>query len=178
MENNHFTFCPKCGSKNIKTDKNGRHWTCPDCGFELFNNVAASTAVIIVNDNDEVLFEVRAKEPRKGYLALPGGFCEADETAENSARRECIEEIGFSPEKLTYVGSFPNTYPYNGITYKSCDTYFEAKFPANQEMKTQESEVDGLEWHKVDSEQAAKDLPIAFDAARNALLKWLEDKKS
>ena len=174
MENNHFNFCPKCGSQNIQTLKNGQQWSCPDCDFVFFNNVAASTAIIIVNDRGEALFEVRAKDPRKGYLALPGGFCEPDETGEEAAQRECAEEIGFSPENLKFVGIFPNTYVYREITYKTSDTFFETTLPEGYDFKLQESEVTKLEWHDISSKEAVEKLPIAFESTKRALLNRLK----
>ena len=70
MENNRFNFCPECGSKKIQTLLNGRQWFCPDCGLELFNNVASAVGAILENEKHEILFERRAKEPRKNFLAL------------------------------------------------------------------------------------------------------------
>lgn len=174
MKDNHFNFCPQCGSQEIQTLKNGQQWSCPKCGFVLFNNVAASTALIILNDRGEALFEVRAKDPRKGFLALPGGFCEPDETGEEAARRECQEEIGFQPENLKFVGVFPNIYVYRDFTYKTSDIFFETKLPEGQEFKLQESEVTQLEWHDVSSKEAIEELPIAFESTKRALLERLK----
>jgi ADP-ribose pyrophosphatase YjhB (NUDIX family) len=52
---------------------------------------------------------VRAKEPAKGKLALPGGFVNPDEGAFEGLRRECLEEISWDPgpEAFRYA-SFPN----------------------------------------------------------------------
>ena len=173
MNGNKFNFCPKCGSEKIETLKDGQQWSCPECGFEMFNNVAASTAIIILNDRGEALFEVRAKEPRKGFLALPGGFEEPDETGEEAARRECEEEIGLRPEKLKFVGIFPNTYVYKDFVYKTSDTFFETFLPAGQEFELQESEVQKLEWHDVSTKEAVEELPIAFESTKRALLERL-----
>ena len=175
MEGNRFNFCPKCGSQKIQTLKDGQKWKCPDCGFVFFNNVAAAVGIIILNAKGEVLFEVRAKEPRKGFLHLPGGFCEPDEMAKESTIRECEEEIGFRPKDLKLVGDFPNTYVYRDITYKTCDIFFETTLPEGQEFSLQESEVAELEWHDVSSPEAIETLPIAFESSRKALLKRLEN---
>lgn len=124
---NEFKICPKCESRNIQY-KNNRKWFCPDCGFDLYNNVAAAVGVIIQDRDGSVIFERRAKEPRKGFLALPGGFVDQDESAENAAVRECLEETGITPDRITYIASFPNTYEYKNITYKTCDMFFAASF--------------------------------------------------
>ncbi|MBP5751778.1 MAG: NUDIX hydrolase, partial [Treponema sp.] len=68
MKNNRFNFCPECGSKKIQTLMNGRKWLCPDCGFDLYNNVASAVGLLILNSRGEILMEKRAKEPRKGFL--------------------------------------------------------------------------------------------------------------
>ena len=87
MKNN-FNLCPMCGSKKIEC-KDNRKWECPDCNFDLYCNVATAVGVIIKDKYNNVLFEVRGKEPRKGYYAVPGGFVDFDECAEDAAIREC-----------------------------------------------------------------------------------------
>ena len=94
---NDFNLCPMCGSKTIQ-NKNDRRWFCPDCGFDLYCNIAAAVGVIIQDSKHNILFEVRAKNPRKGYVAFPGGFIDADESAEEAVERECMEEIGVEVE--------------------------------------------------------------------------------
>ena len=83
---NDFKLCPMCGSKKIENHGN-RKWLCPDCGFDLYNNVASAVGVVIRDSYDNVLFEVRAKEPRKGFYAVPGGFVDFNESAEEAAVR-------------------------------------------------------------------------------------------
>ncbi len=177
MKENRFNFCPDCGSKKIQTLSNGRKWLCPECGFDLYNNVAAAVGVILVDKEGNVVFEKRAKEPKKGFLAFPGGFCEPDENAEESARRECLEEIGCKIKDLKYIGTFPNTYVYKDIIYKTCDMFFSAKLPETFEFKPQESEVLSLEMHRVDTLESIEILPLAFGSASLALKKFLELKK-
>lgn len=170
MRNNVFNFCPDCGSRNIQTVQGGRKWQCPDCGLELFSNVASAVGVVLLNGDGKALLVRRAKEPRKGFLAFPGGFCEPDEAAEVSAVRECAEETGITPQRLQFIGAFPNTYEYRGIVYKTCDMFFEARLPGQFELKMQQSEVCGTEWRSIGSEQEIASIPLAFDSARKALL--------
>ncbi|MBP5375925.1 MAG: NUDIX hydrolase [Bacteroidaceae bacterium] len=44
----------------------------------------------------KVLLIERGGEPYKGYWAFPGGFLEMDESAEEGARRELMEETGLT----------------------------------------------------------------------------------
>lgn len=170
-----FNLCPICGGKNVEY-KNMRKWVCADCGFDLYNNVASAVGLIIANSNGEILFEKRGKEPRKGFLALPGGFVDPDETAEEACLRECREELGVIPKNLKYAGSFPNTYEYKNFTYKTCDLFFEAELDG-ENFNPQEEEVSGLVRVPVKTKDDILNAPLAFESAKHILLKWLEAKK-
>lgn len=176
MKDNKFNFCPECGSRSIQTIAGGRKWVCPDCGFDLYNNVAAAVGVIIINGRGEALFERRAKEPRRGYLAIPGGFCEPDERAEDAARRELREELGLMAQTLTFVATFPNTYGYRGAVYKTCDMFFLAKVADATAVRADTGEVASYEWRDVSSAAAVESIPFAFDSSRRALLCMLESR--
>ncbi|MCR5724130.1 MAG: NUDIX domain-containing protein [Treponema sp.] len=173
---NDFSCCPACGSAAIQ-NVNMRKWLCPDCGFDLYNNVAAAVGLVIADESGEVLFERRAKEPRKGFLALPGGFVDPDETAEQACVRECREEIGVEPAYVRYLCSFPNTYDYKNIRYKTCDLFFEAALPPNAELHAQPGEVTGFERLSVCSEADIDALPLAFESARKTLRLWLQRRQ-
>ena len=172
---NDFNFCPNCGGKNIK-NVNMRKWKCDDCGFTLYNNVAAAVGLVIQNEQGKVLFEKRAKEPRKGFLALPGGFVDPNESAEEACFRECREEIGVEPLSVKYIATFPNTYEYKNVIYKTCDIFFEAILPKNAELHAQEGEVLGFEEVLIQSEEDLIDIPLAFESARKTLKLWLNNK--
>lgn len=177
---NDFNFCPKCKSSKIQYKEN-KKWYCPKCGFDLYNNVAAAVGLIIQDLDDSIIFEVRAKEPRKGYLALPGGFCDPDESAEEAAFRECKEETGIKPDSIKYIASFPNTYLYKDIQYKTCDLFFSAQFSKidtliREQMTSQESEVDSIKSIKINNIEEIHSLPLAFDSAKKALRIWFKNK--
>ena len=180
---NKFNMCPECGSKNIEW-RNGKKWLCPDCGFDLYCNVAAAVGIVLYDDEYNVLFEVRAKEPRKGFLCLPGGFVDPDESAEDAVVRECHEELDAEVHGSKFLCSFPNTYEYKNIEYKTCDIFFKTKLPAkykNMEafVKTlhrEESEVVRFEIRKVQNVDDVNALPLAFESAHKTLLKFLEEK--
>ncbi|MCR5385824.1 MAG: NUDIX domain-containing protein [Treponema sp.] len=177
---NDFNVCPMCQSRNI-IYKDNKKWFCPDCGFDLYNNVAAAVGLIIVDIDGSIIFEVRAKEPRKGFLAVPGGFCDQDESAEEAALRECMEETGITPASVQYLTSFPNTYEYKEITYKTCDLFFIAEFnpsslPKGKKiidcMKNQESEVVEFKGIKINSLEDIENFPAAFPSLINTLKVW------
>lgn len=183
---NDFNLCPMCGSKKIEWRDN-KKWLCPDCGFDLYNNIAAAVGIVLYDDDNNVLFEVRAKEPRKGFLCLPGGFVDAEESTEAAIVRECREELGaeIAESDVHYLCSFPNIYEYKSIEYKTCDIFFTAKLPAcykdmNDFVKSlhrEESEVVRFEVHKVKTHEDVESLALAFPSARNTLNKWIDLKK-
>ena len=108
-----FKYCPNCGKEidNGNLLEYKRCWKC-GCGLELFNNVASAVGLVIKMPDGKILFERRAKEPRKGFLAFPGGFVDPDESAEEACVRECMEETGVKPLSLKYIATFPNDYDF------------------------------------------------------------------
>ena len=178
---NDFKLCPMCGSTKIENHGN-RKWICPDCGFDLYNNVATAVGVIIYDKNKNILFEVRAKEPRKGFLAVPGGFVDFEESAEEAVIRECREEIGVPVEGTKFLCTAPNTYVYKNIEYKTCDIFFTAKLPSQYDsiddfiktLHAEKSEVVAFESHKVSSQEDIENLPLAFESARITINNWLK----
>lgn len=166
-------FCPQCGSVGYQY-RERKYWYCPVCLFTYFHNVATSSSVII-EVNGSVLMLVRNRDPSRGMLALPGGFVDPDERAEDAAVRECREETGLEVRDLSFVGTFPNEYAYKGVTYKTCDLYFSGTVPGSLDsLKLDTSEA--LSFQLVRPEEIPT-APIAFESARRAILSWLETKK-
>ena len=102
---NEMKICPSCGKSTLEY-VNSRHWVCGHCDFDLYNNVAAAVGLILYTEDNRVLLEKRAKEPQKGFLALPGGFIDGDESAESACVREVKEEIGLDVVSYRYIGSY------------------------------------------------------------------------
>lgn len=63
------------------------------------------TDAVIVREGRIVLIR-RNKEPFKGMWALPGGFAEEGETAEQCCEREAFEETGLRVRAKKLVGVF------------------------------------------------------------------------
>lgn len=118
-----FRYCPVCGSDGFETNSS-KSRKCRDCGFEYFMNSATSTVAIIEDGMGNVLVCKRAKEPAKGTLDLPGGFCDCMESAERGVAREVMEETGLKVTDVRYLFSLPNVYPYSGINIFTTDLFF------------------------------------------------------
>lgn len=186
MSQNDFNFCPKCGKTSIKNFDDVK-WKCEECGFTLYSNVAAAVGTIISDKDDNILFEIRAKEPKKGLVAFPGGFVDRNESAENAVIRECREEIGIEVKDVHFLCTMPNTYEYKNIVYKTCDMFFTAR-PCSEfsdiselikKLTRQESEVLNFVSYKVKTFEDISKIPLAFDSARKTLeIYVLEKQKS
>lgn len=156
-EGNHllhlFSFCPKCGAKSFveDTEKSKR---CEACGFVYFMNPSASTVAIIIDERDRLLVVRRSKEPAKGTLDLPGGFCDCYETAEEGVRREVMEETGLSVTESRYLFSLPNMYRYSGLDIPTLDLFFLCKVERTEGAKAMDDagEVLWLPWQEVRAE--------------------------
>lgn len=118
-----FQFCPSCGSRGGRavTEK---LFSCPDCDFRFYANPAAAVGGLLVNEAGEVLLIERGKEPAKGKFNIPGGFVDPYESMEDALRREVEEEVGISLSEIEFLASFPNIYPYRGVTYHTVDMFF------------------------------------------------------
>ena len=123
-----FNRCPHCGASEMCFDGIKKLY-CRACSFTFFHNAAAAVAAVLEYGEQIVLIK-RSKEPGKGKLDLPGGFVDPDEGAEEAVRREVKEELGIDLGALTYLGSYPNTYEYKDVTYKTCDLFFSSRIDA------------------------------------------------
>ena len=113
-----------------------------------------------------MLFIRRAKEPAKGLLAPPGGFVDGGERAEEAVCREVREEVGLEITPPQFLGSFPNSYPYLGITYPVLDFFFTAD-AVNPAAAQALDDVESFCWRDPLREIAPEDL--AFPSMRAAL---------
>lgn len=173
-------FCPHCGATGYEY-REKKYWHCPACDFTYYHNVATSASVILECDGKIVML-VRAKNPGKGLLAVPGGFVDPDERAELAAVRECREETGLEAKNLSFVGSWPNEYTYKDVIYKTCDFYFSATVDSASVAANGSFESLQLDGREVSSlslirPEEIRTAPIAFESARLAIIAYLELKK-
>ncbi len=147
-----FEHCPKCGKAfNEDTEKSKR---CEACGFVYYMNPSASTVAVIVDARNRLLVVRRSKEPAKGTLDLPGGFCDCFETAEEGVAREVLEETGLSVTESRYLFSLPNMYRYSGLDIPTLDLFFLCKVADTRGATAMDDagEVLWLPWQEVKAE--------------------------
>jgi len=68
--------------------------------------VTADVAVLRLDELPEILLIQRLDPPFKDMWALPGGFMEMEETLEETARRELMEETGIIAGELIRFDSY------------------------------------------------------------------------
>lgn len=78
---------------------------CPSCGHvtERYRNPYPTADVIVTIDGGIVL--VNRKNPPYGW-AIPGGFIDYGESAEDAARREIREETGLEIDNIRLFGVY------------------------------------------------------------------------
>lgn len=130
----YLMFCPHCGSAefNQSTIKSKR---CTSCGFTFYMNPSAAVAAFITDEEGRLLVCRRAKEPAKGTYDLPGGFVDANETAEQAIGRELYEELSAEVLQTKFLFSLPNSYLYSGLTIPTLDIFFQCKLKSSENMQ-------------------------------------------
>lgn len=173
-EINQLKFCPKCGNKTLLWD-DVKKWSCSQCDYVLFHNVAGAVAVLICYKN-ELMLTRRNQDPCKGKLDLSGGFTDPKESAEHTCARELFEELALKIDesKLKYLGSQPNIYVYKNIPYNTIDLFYQYNVEEKFEVSLEESEVSEVIWISAESYQASA---IAFDSQRKFLTEYFNKNK-
>lgn len=124
MENN---FCRRCGSALSQTD--GHIFACAN-GHTIYANAAPAVGLILLDQDNRMLVLERAHNPGKGFLDIPGGFCDGAETAEAAVARETLEEVGIQSSQYTtpqLVISALDYYDFAGETVTVLSITFWAK---------------------------------------------------
>ena len=87
------SHCSYCGTSFHEDQRWPR--TCTHCGNTSFLN-PIPVAVVLVPMDGGVLAIRRGIEPRKGKLALPGGYIGLGESWQEAGAREVLEETGLA----------------------------------------------------------------------------------
>ncbi|MEY8761541.1 NUDIX hydrolase [Chryseobacterium tongliaoense] len=164
-------YCPSCGKESLQWDGE-KKWSCPNCDFRLYNNVAGAVAVVIRCGN-EVYLTRRNQEPKKGKLDLAGGFVDPRESAEESCRRELFEELqlDINISNLKYLTSLPNIYQYKEIDYNTIDLFYEYRVSEKFEVSLELSEISETQWIPI-NEINLED--IAFDSQKKFFEQYIK----
>lgn len=102
-------YCGRCGTR---LDQSGAPSAghggvrCRACGLVNLVRPTVSVGSLPLTPAGEVVLIRRAIAPGIGLWALPGGYLELDETVEEGAARETLEETGYRIELGSLVGLY------------------------------------------------------------------------
>ena len=97
-------FCGKCGHK-MELGVDERKVCCPGCGNTVYPRINPAI-IAAVTDGDRLLMTRYANRP-VSWFVLVAGFVEIGESAEETVRREVLEETGLRVKHVRYFGSQP-----------------------------------------------------------------------
>ena len=100
----HNRYCGCCGKPTVQDEKE-RALRCPSCG-NLIYPVINIGVIVAVKDHDRLLITRYPNRPPGNY-ALVAGYIESGETAEDTVRREVMEEVGLKVKNIRYYKSQP-----------------------------------------------------------------------
>ena len=160
-----FRFCPRCGSPRAAENVGHTPLRCAACAFTFYFNPTVAAAAFIFDAEGRVLLIRRARAPSAGKFGVPGGFIDFGESAEEGMRREVREEVGLELDRVRFLVSFPNLYPYREVVYPVVDLYFAADAVHPEAARALDG-VAGFEWRLP---AQVPDAELAFDSMRVAL---------
>ena len=113
-----FRYCPRCGAPSEEREIGGQIepvCTNTDCGYIFWQNSKPCACIVLENGRGEVLLCVRAHDPDRGKLDLPGGFLEWAEHPVDAIRREVREELGVEIEIVAPLGFVMDRYDHEEV---------------------------------------------------------------
>jgi ADP-ribose pyrophosphatase YjhB (NUDIX family) len=104
-----LNHCSRCGAPlrlGPVAGEDRERLACDACGFVAYVNPRLVVTCLPVTERGEVMLLRRGIEPARGLWAQPGGFMEIDETVEEGAVRETLEETGLVVETGAIIGLY------------------------------------------------------------------------
>jgi 8-oxo-dGTP diphosphatase len=151
--------CARCGRPVRRTAGEPPRLRCPRCRYLIYD-YPRSCGGIIVRKGDAVLLLRRAQPPRKGWLDVPGGFLEANESIEGGARRELREETGLTLGPVQPLGLYWDRYFLDGFGwFPTMNFYFIGRWRRGEPRPA-------------DDAAAAEWVPLAHLGAPGARYAW------
>ncbi len=162
-------FCSSCGADiriEVPAGDNRSRHVCNSCEEIHYSNPKIIAGCLPVFE-DKVLLCKRAIEPRIGYWTLPAGFMENNESTEQAACRETLEEANarvsnlqlYSLTSMTHISHVQMIY-----LAQLDDLDF---FPGEESLEVELFTETNLPWED-----------IAFQSITSALRSYFEDRHS
>lgn len=159
-------YCGRCGKQTVHSVKE-RMLYCNVCGNTIYPKIAPAVIVAVTN-GDQILLTKYAGRDYKEY-ALIAGFTEIGETAEQTVRREVMEEVGLCVKNIRYY----KTQPW-GIAGNFLIGYF-AQLDGDSSIRLDSSELSCAKWA---DRQELKDMDDGFSLTREMMRVFYEKRES
>lgn len=144
------TFCGTCGTKLVH-DKKERMMRCPSCNAMHYPKISPAVIVgVIDRERNKILMTKYAGREYKKY-ALIAGFTEIGETAEDTVRREVLEETGVHVKNVRYYKSQPWSFTDTLLLGFYCD------LDGDAQIRIDEEELSLGEW------LSPEEIPMEYD---------------
>ena len=114
--------------------------------------VGVAVGALLINDKEEVLLLKRSQQARnyRGHWEAPGGSVDFNETLEQAAKREVMEEIGIEVDIVRQLPAADEIIPEEKQHWVSIP--FLVKSRSKQEPKILEPEkADDMQWFSLDN---------------------------
>lgn len=135
---NENKFCSKCGAKNkFNNFKNFIECTNKKCLKKIFPKIDP-TVIILIKNNNKILL-ARNKSWRQDLYSCIAGFCEPNESLEETVFREAYEEVGIKLKNINYL--FSQFWPFANNLMVG----FEA-ISSTMKLKINKSEIEDAIW--------------------------------
>ena len=164
-------YCSFCGSNSITwvvpTGDNRPRHVCGSCN-EIFYQNPKIVVGCIPEWQDSILLCKRAIEPRYGYWTLPAGFMENEETTQEAAERETLEEANARVELLGLytVMNIPHT---NQVYMMFRSRLLDLEFgPGSESLECKLFLEHEIPWHDLAFPTIVHTLRLYFEERRSA----------
>ena len=135
---NENKFCSKCGAKNrFNNLKNYIECTNKSCLKKIFPKIDP-TVIILIKNNNRILL-ARNKNWKQNLYSCIAGFCEPNESLEQTVIREAYEEVGLKLKNINYL--FSQFWPFANNLMVG----FEA-MSSSVKLKINKSEIEDAIW--------------------------------
>jgi ADP-ribose pyrophosphatase YjhB (NUDIX family) len=166
-----YNFCYKCGGQ--LNQESEQLFVCSSCKFHQYLNSKPCVAVILENDQQQVLLGKRKINPHAGTWDLPGGFVDLEENFEQASVRELKEELDItvSADDLHFWGSYIDRYEYMEVNYHLISVVYSLAYD-NQKIRPADDLLIA-DWF---GEQAIPWNQIAFESMKQCLRRYLASR--
>lgn len=129
-----------CRIFKVRKDKS-RNSNGKEHSFFVLENADWVNVIPLTKNNEVVLIEQYRHGIEAMTLEIPGGMVDADENPQFAATRELIEETGYKPQAVVYLGkTYPNPATHDNTVHHylalNCEKVGEPTFDSTESIAT------------------------------------------